>query len=76
MARSRKLLAIAIRVEVSNKKKELQERCDATVGFKGWTSAPGTFAKREKRLDDLQSFILLESSVVLAGIKRNAWYDT
>jgi len=53
MTRLHKLLAIAIRVEVSNRKKELQGICEATVGFKGWTSAPGTFAESEKRLEDL-----------------------
>jgi hypothetical protein len=32
-------------VEVSNKKKESQGIWDVTVGFMGWTSAPGTLAE-------------------------------
>jgi len=49
---------------------------DVTVGFMGWTSAPGTLAESEKRFDNLQSFMPFGSSVVLAGTKCNAWYDT
>ena len=76
MTQSHKLPAIAIRVEVSNRKKELQRICEAMVEFKGWTSAPRTFAESEKRLEDLQSFMPLESSAVLEGTTCNAWYDT
>ena len=76
MTRSRRLLAIAIRVKVSNKKNELHGICDVRVGFIGWISAPGTLAKSENRLDDLQSFMPLGLSVALAGTKRKAWYDT
>ena len=46
------------------------------VRFMGWTSVPGTFAENEKRWEDLQSFAPSGLSVVLAGTKRNAWYDT
>jgi hypothetical protein len=71
MTQSCKLLAIAIRAEVSNRK-ELQGICNAMVGFIGWTSASGTFVESENRLEDLQSFIPLGSSVVLTGTKHNA----
>ena len=72
ITRSRKLLAVAIRVEVSNRKKELQGKCDVMVGFIGWTSTPGTFVESENKLEDLQSFTPLGLSVVLTGTKRNA----
>ena len=75
MTQSCRLLAIAIRVEVLNKKNELQEICKAMVGFIGWTSAPGTFVKSENRLEDLQLLMPLRLSVALAGINFNAWYD-
>jgi hypothetical protein len=76
MTQLHRLLAIAIRDEVSNRKKESQGLCDAMVGFMGWTSMPGTFVESKKRLEDRQSFMLWESSLVLAGTKHNAWYDT
>ena len=76
MTQSCRLLAIAIRVEVSNKKNELHRVCDARVGFIGWISASGTLVKSENRLDDLQSFMPLGLSVALAGTKHKAWYDT